>query len=56
MAQRLEAAGALGVVFQEITVHLDGVEQDFRDRLEAAGGREARILGVISGFHRLAAS
>ena len=26
--QRLEAAGALGVVFHEIAVHLDAVEQD----------------------------
>ncbi len=35
-AQRLEAAGALGVVLHEIAVDLDGVEQDLGDRLVAA--------------------
>ncbi len=35
-AERLEAAGALGVILHEIAVHLDGVEQDVGDRLVAA--------------------
>src|SRR5205807_2289116 len=35
-AQRLEPAGALGVVFEEIAVISDAAEQDFGDRLVAA--------------------
>ena len=34
-AQRLEAAGALAVVFEEIAVDVDRVEQEFGDRLVA---------------------
>ena len=40
-AQRLEAAGALAVVFHEIAVHLDAVEQDLGDRLVAAARRRS---------------
>src|SRR5262245_29233777 len=35
-AERLEPAGALGVVFHEVAVHLDAVEQDIGHRLVAA--------------------
>src|SRR5262249_61659358 len=35
-AQRLEAAGALGIVFHEIAVHVDRVEQELGDRLVTA--------------------
>src|SRR5262245_9364261 len=40
--QRLECAGAVGVVFHEIAVHLDAVEQDVRHRVVAATAHEGR--------------
>src|SRR5258708_17293208 len=42
-AQRREAAGAVAVAFHEISVDVDLVEQDFSDRLIAAGGTESRL-------------
>ena len=51
-AQRLEAAGALAVVFHEIAVDLDVVEQDLRDRLVAARGDEGRTEIAAAQMHR----
>src|SRR5579863_2084975 len=42
--QRLEAAGACGVVLHEIAVHLDPVEQHFLHRVIAAGPHEGRFV------------
>ena len=50
-AQRLEAAGALGVVFHEIAVHVDRVEQHLGDRLVAARGDEGRAEIAAAQMH-----
>ena len=51
-AQRLEAAGALAVVFHEIAVHLDGVEQHLRHRLVAARRHEGGAEIAAAQMHR----
>ena len=50
-AQRLETAGALGVVFHEIAVHVDLVEQQLGHRLVAARGDEARAEIAAAQMH-----
>src|SRR5262249_14191473 len=52
-AQRLEAAGAVAVVFHEVGVDVDLVEQDFGHRLVAAAGHEARLEIAAAQVHRL---
>ena len=49
--QRLEAAGALAVVFHEIAVHLDAVEQDLLLGLVAAGTHEGRFIIAAAQVH-----
>ena len=51
-AQRLEAAGALGVVLHEVAVHLDRVEQDLGDRLVAAARHEGGAEIAAAEMHR----
>src|SRR5262249_46391964 len=52
-AQRLEAAGTIGVVFEEIAVVIDAAEQPLRHRLVAALGnpRRAEIAAADVGRH-----
>src|SRR5262245_50837056 len=49
--QRLERAGAVGVVFHEITVHLDAVEQDVGHRVVAAAAHEGRTVVAAAQMH-----
>src|SRR3984957_1534879 len=49
--ERLETAGAVGVVFHEIAVHLDLVEQDFLLGLVAAGAHEGRFVVAAAQMH-----
>ena len=51
-AQRLEATSALGVVFHEVAVHVDRIEQRFRYRLVAAGSDERRLKIATAQMHR----
>src|SRR6185503_911249 len=49
--QRLERAGARAVVFHEIAVHLDAVEQDFLLGLVAARAHEGRFIVAAAQMH-----
>src|SRR6202035_1332737 len=49
--QRLETAGAVGVVFHEIAVHLDLVEQHFLLGLVAAGAHVGRFVVAAAQMH-----
>ena len=49
--QRLEPARPIAVVFQEIAVHVDGVEQDFRDRLVATRSDKGRLKIAAAQMH-----
>src|SRR4051812_41770959 len=49
--QRLEAAGALAVVFHEIAVHPDGIEQHLRHRLVTARRHERRTEIAAAQMH-----
>src|SRR5262245_22251148 len=49
--QRLERAGAVGVVFHEIAVHLDAVEQDVGHRVVAAAAHEGRTVVTAAQMH-----
>src|ERR1700730_8758515 len=49
--ERLETAGAVGVVFHEIAVHLDLVEQHFLLGLVAAGAHEGRFVVAAAQMH-----
>ena len=50
-AQRLEAAGAVAVVFHEEAVDLDLVEQDLLHRLVAAGAHVGRFIIAAAHVH-----
>ena len=50
--QRLEAAGALGVVFHEIAVHVGAVEQHLGLGVVAAGAHEGRFVVAAAQMHR----
>jgi hypothetical protein len=49
--ERLEAAGARGVVFHEIAVHLDPVEQHFLHGVVAARAHEGRFVVAAAQMH-----
>src|SRR3984893_2265305 len=49
--QRLKTAGAVGVVFHEIAVHLDLVEQHFLFGLVAAGPHKGRFVVAAAQMH-----
>src|SRR5579864_1599360 len=49
--QRLKTAGAVGVVFHEIAVHLDLVEQHFLLGLVAAGAHVGRFVVAAAQMH-----
>src|SRR5262245_39675479 len=49
--QRLEGTGAVGVVFHEIAVHLDAVEQDVRHRVVASAAHEGRAVVAAAQVH-----
>src|SRR5580704_12450511 len=49
--ERLETAGTVGVVFHEIAVHLDLVEQHFLLGLVAAGAHEGRFVVAAAQMH-----
>ena len=49
--ERLEAAGAFGVIFHEIAVHLDAVEQHFLHRVVAARAHEGRFIVAAAQMH-----
>src|ERR1700724_2743928 len=49
--ERLKTAGAVGVVFHEIAVHLDLVEQHFLLGLVAAGAHEGRFVIAAAQMH-----
>jgi len=51
-AQRLEATSALGVVFHEVAVHVNCIEQRFRHRLVTAGSDERRLKIATAQMHR----
>ena len=51
-AQRLEAAGARVVVFHEIAVHVDLVEQDLLHGVVAARAHEGRFVVAAAHVHR----
>src|ERR1700733_14709631 len=49
--ERLEAAGAFRVIFHEIAVHLDAVEQHFLHRVVAARAHEGRFIIAAAQMH-----
>src|ERR1700730_12853769 len=49
--ERRKTAGAVGVVFHEITVHLDLVEQHFLLGFVAAGAHEGRFVVAAAQMH-----
>src|SRR3984957_7001492 len=49
--ERLEPAGAFGVVFHEIAVHLDAVEQHFLHGVVAARAHEGRFIIAAAQMH-----
>ncbi len=51
-AQRLEAASALGVVFEEIAVDVEVAQEMLGDELVAALGDEGRAEVAAAGMHR----
>src|SRR5580692_1006380 len=51
IAQRLKAAGAVGVVFHEIAMHLDLVEQHFLLGFVAAGAHVGRFVVAAAQMH-----
>src|SRR5262249_30594836 len=52
IAQRLEAAGAVGIIFQEIAVVVGARQQGFRHRLVAAGGNPGRTEIAATDMRR----
>src|SRR5215831_7130724 len=51
LAQRLEATGALAVVFHEVAVHVDFVEQDLLHGLVAAAAHEGGLIVAAAQMH-----
>src|ERR1700680_4606016 len=50
--ERFKTAGAVGLIFHEIAVHLDLVEQHFLLGVVAAGAHEGRFIVAAAQVHR----